>query len=514
MNSREAYNGKHFSLGDLLDAAKSVADETPAAAINTLPKKKVAAEKQKKAEADKKAAAKKKSASEPSSLIPPAPQNVVAVEVLATLPVIPALFAPSRTEDEPITLPEEPCRGRHARTVPLERDTAVSSFGRGDMPAQSWENAAAAPFRGNHAQSFPGAHMASEASALPPQAEAYRAHNPDLISEQRSALAQQRALDQLVKSVQPGDLASSSEFCANKVVLAEMRETIQKRQKDLMAKDSSVYLRSSRRLQAQKTPAQQSAPQEKAPAQAAAAGVTPRKQSVSTAAPASVAAATPVPTSADPFALLAETLQEAQKKRDRRKRLLIIFGVAIAFAVLVGLGIFAGYLVSTSGDEAASEQTHASATKNSSDSKKEGSGSASSNKGDTRDSSATPSAGSDSAAAPGVSPSKKDQSGVVVYSYEETDAAGVAHAVTETVAFDQEGQCATSTREAACADAAAAEAYCAAAKQSFAAAYREGVVEGSKAKVKVDVSTKKLDREHYEDMLRTSVLALSIVKKS
>ncbi|MEG0477726.1 MAG: hypothetical protein RR572_08700, partial [Raoultibacter sp.] len=158
----------------------------------------------------------------------------------------------------------------------------------------------------------------------------------------------------------------------------------------------------------------------------------PRQQSGSTAAPASVAAATPVPASADPFALLAETLQEAQKKRDRRKRLLIIFGVAIAFIVLVGLGIFAGYLVSTSGDAAAPEQTQASAVKPS-DSKKEGSGSASGNKGDTTDSSATPSAGSDSAAAPGVSPSKKDQSGVVVYSYEETDAAGVAHAVTETV---------------------------------------------------------------------------------
>ncbi|MEG1097711.1 MAG: hypothetical protein RSD80_02640, partial [Raoultibacter sp.] len=213
---------------------------------------------------------------------------------------------------------------------------------------------------------------------------------------------------------------------------------------------------------------------------------TPRQQSVSTAAPASVAAATPVPTPVDPFAPLAATLQEAQKKRDRRKRLLIIFGVAIAFAVLVGLGIFAGYLVSTSGDEAAPEQTHTSAAKPS----------------------------EPSGATPGVSPSKKDQSGVVVYSYEETDAAGVTHAVTETVAFDQEGQCTTSTREAACADAAAAEAYCAAAKQSFAAAYREGVVEGSKAKVKVDVSTKKLDREQYEDLLRKTVSALSIVKKS
>ncbi|MEF9925776.1 MAG: hypothetical protein RR757_04495 [Raoultibacter sp.] len=435
MNSRKAYEEKQLSLNDLMDAAHSPAAENPAAA-------------------------KKKSASEPSSLIPPAPQNVVAVEVLATLPVIPALFAPSRTEDEPITLPEEPCRGRHARTVPLERDAAA--------------------FRGNHAQSFPGAHTASETSALPPQAEAYRAHNPDLISEQRTILDQQRALDQLVKSVQPGDFVSSSEFCANKVVLAEMRETIQKRQKDLMAKDSSVYLGSSRRLQ---VPASQ---QEKMPAQAAAAGTTPRQQSVSTAAPASVAAATPVPTPVDPFAPLAATLQEAQKKRDRRKRLLIIFGVAIAFAVLVGLGIFAGYLVSTSGDEAAPEQTHASAAK--------------------------PSA--PSGATPDTSPSKKDQSGVVVYSYEEKDAAGVTHAVTETVAFDQEGQCTTSTREAACADAAAAEAYCAAAKQSFAAAYREGVVEGSKAKVKVDVSTKKLDREQYEDLLRKTVSALSIVKKS
>ncbi|MEG0619500.1 MAG: hypothetical protein RR477_00025 [Raoultibacter sp.] len=464
MNSRKAYEEKQLSLNDLMDAAHSPAAENPAAA-------------------------KKKSASEPSSLIPPAPQNVVAVEVLATLPVIPALFAPSRTEDEPITLPEEPCRGRHARTVPLERDAAA--------------------FRGNHAQSFPGAHTASETSALPPQAEAYRAHNPDLISEQRTILDQQRALDQLVKSVQPGDFVSSSEFCANKVVLAEMRETIQKRQKDLMAKDSSVYLGSSRRLQ---VPASQ---QEKMPAQAAAAGTTPRQQSVSTAAPASVAAATPVPTPVNPFAPLAATLQEAQKKRDRRKRLLIIFGVAIAFAVLVGLGIFAGYLVSTSGDEAAPEQTHTSTTKNSSDDgKKEGSGSVSGNKGDTRDSSATPSTGSDSAATPGVAPSKKDQSGVVVYSYEETDAAGVTHAVTETVAFDQEGQCTTSTREAACADAAAAEAYCAAAKQSFAAAYREGVVEGSKAKVKVDISSKKLDREQYEDLLRTTVSALSIVKKS
>ncbi|MEG0477748.1 MAG: hypothetical protein RR572_08815, partial [Raoultibacter sp.] len=82
MNSREAYDGKHFSLDDLLGAAQSVADESSAAAA-------------------------KKSSSEPSLPVPPVPQDVVAVEVLATLPVIPALFAPSRTDDEPITLPEE-----------------------------------------------------------------------------------------------------------------------------------------------------------------------------------------------------------------------------------------------------------------------------------------------------------------------------------------------------------------------------------------------------------------------
>ncbi|MEG2851108.1 MAG: hypothetical protein RR866_05375, partial [Raoultibacter sp.] len=376
MNSRKAYEEKQLSLNDLMDAAHNPA------------------------------AAKKKSSSEPSSLTSSTAQDVVAVEVLATLPVIPALFAPSRTEDEPITLPEEPCRGRHARAVPLERDSAAASASWGDARAEFGNNAAAVPPRGNHAQSFVAAQTGAEASALPPQAEAYRAHSPALISEQRSALAQQRAVDQLVKAVQPGNLASSSEFCANKAALAEVRATIQERQKDLMAKDTSVYLGSSRRPQAQKTPAQQPASQqEKVPAQAVTVATTPRQRA---------AASAPAP--ADPFAPLAATLQEAQKKRDRRKRILIIFGVVIAFAVLVGLGIFAGYLVSTSGDEAAPEQTHASAAK--------------------------PSA--PSGATPDTSPSKKDQSGVVVYSYEEKDAAGVTHAVTETVAFDQEGQCATS----------------------------------------------------------------------
>lgn len=109
---------------------------------------------------------------------------------------------------------------------------------------------------------------------------------------------------------------------------------------------------------------------------------------------------------------------------------------------------------------------------------------------------------------------QRDLSGTVVYRYTTPDASGEERTTTETVAFGQDGLCVTSTLEVTLSDADAVEEFLSELERDYGPSYREGEAQGSNARVVLDVSANKLDRERYEDELRVSVEDLAIVKKS
>lgn len=110
--------------------------------------------------------------------------------------------------------------------------------------------------------------------------------------------------------------------------------------------------------------------------------------------------------------------------------------------------------------------------------------------------------------------SGEDRSGTVVYRYVMRVGKDESRTVTETVKFNSEGLCETSIMEATFADGEAAAAFLDTLSRSYASAYVDGTVDGATAVSTIDVSANELDREAYEDTLRTSVTDLSIVKKS
>lgn len=109
---------------------------------------------------------------------------------------------------------------------------------------------------------------------------------------------------------------------------------------------------------------------------------------------------------------------------------------------------------------------------------------------------------------------QRDLSGTVVYRYTTFDAEGVEQITTEAVTFGSDGLCLTSTLEVTLPDEEAVEAFLAELERDYGSSYQEGEAQGLNARVVVDVSANKLDRERYEDALRVSVDELTIVKKS
>ena len=108
----------------------------------------------------------------------------------------------------------------------------------------------------------------------------------------------------------------------------------------------------------------------------------------------------------------------------------------------------------------------------------------------------------------------EDRSGTVVYRYVTTDAAGNGQTVTESVHFGVNGLCETSAMEVEFGGAEEAEAFAESVRRDYGSAVRVVEVDGTNVHAEIDASMNRLDREAYEDALRSSVRDLAIVKKS
>lgn len=189
---------------------------------------------------------------------------------------------------------------------------------------------------------------------------------------------------------------------------------------------------------------------------------------------------------------------EAEKARRSAMRTLKIgIGAAVAVMGLIcTVGLLGGLTAFVGGSPADGATSQVSAAQDAPSSSTSGSR----NQGKATDSAAKP--------------KQENLSGEVVYRYTTSQGGEGEQSVTETVAFGRDGLCTTSTLEAQFADEEAAASFVESLRNDYGSALKEAATDGANAKVTVDVSPNKLDREAYEDTLRISVEDLMIVKKS
>lgn len=193
----------------------------------------------------------------------------------------------------------------------------------------------------------------------------------------------------------------------------------------------------------------------------------------------------------EPPVSIADGMKTADSKRKRRRAIIIaIVAVLVAAAAAVGVLAYTGII--DLGGIVASQSGQ-----------QDSSGSAS-QRGSA--SGGTPMSSSRSSSA-------SDQSGTVIYEYTATTSDGVAYNVNDTVTYDGEGKCQSTTMklefpdESSCAD------FLANLERDYGSDYKLDAQNGATATVTINIGSLKFDREQYEDALRYSVEELTVLKK-
>ena len=125
-------------------------------------------------------------------------------------------------------------------------------------------------------------------------------------------------------------------------------------------------------------------------------------------------------------------------------------------------------------------------------------------------SSASSSAGSSSASS---GTGSGDLSGTVVYQYSANTASGVQYKVEETVSFQANGDCQSSTMNMTFPDAASAKTFTDNLARDYGSSFKLDSLNGENAVVTIDNSGLHLSRDEYENALRYSVVDLVVLGK-
>lgn len=200
---------------------------------------------------------------------------------------------------------------------------------------------------------------------------------------------------------------------------------------------------------------------------------------------------------------ISEGMKEGMLEHCRIVRIKIAASI-VASLLLVALGLGAATQCSDPGDAGDAPQAAPVETSTSSEASDPGAGQPGRSEGQAE------SAGQKDA----PSTPSEDRSGTVVYRYVTTDAAGNGQTVTESVHFGANGLCETSAMEVEFGGAEEAEAFAESVRRDYGSAVRVVEVDGTNVRAEIDASMNRLDREAYEDALRSSVRDLAIVKKS
>lgn len=200
---------------------------------------------------------------------------------------------------------------------------------------------------------------------------------------------------------------------------------------------------------------------------------------------------------------ISEGMKEGMLEHCRIVRIKIAAGI-VASLLLVALVLGAATQCSGPGDAGDAPQAAPVETSSSSEASDPGAGQPGRSEGQAE------SAGQKDA----PSTPSEDRSGTVVYRYVTTDAAGNGQTVTESVHFGANGLCETSAMEVEFGGAEEAEAFAESVRRDYGSAVRVVEVDGTNVHAEIDASMNRLDREAYEDALRSSVRDLAIVKKS
>ncbi len=195
----------------------------------------------------------------------------------------------------------------------------------------------------------------------------------------------------------------------------------------------------------------------------------------------------------EPPISIADGLKSADSRRKRRRGIIIaVVVVILAAAALFGALLYTG-TISLNGF-GASSSAHTSA-------------------GTPGSASHGAAANSASSSSSSRSSSASDQSGTVIYEYTATTSDGVSYKVNDTVTYDAEGKCQSTTMKLEFPDEAACNDFLANLERDYGSAYRLDTQSGTTATVTIDISALKFDREEYEDALRYSVEELTVLKK-
>lgn len=200
---------------------------------------------------------------------------------------------------------------------------------------------------------------------------------------------------------------------------------------------------------------------------------------------------------------ISEGMKEGMLEHCRIVRIKIAAGI-VASLLLVALVLGAATQCSGPGDAGDAPQAAPVETSSSSEASDPGAGQPGRSEGQAE------SAGQKDA----PSTPSEDRSGTVVYRYVTTDAVGNGQTVTESVHFGANGLCETSAMEVEFGGAEEAEAFAESVRRDYGSAVRVVEVDGTNVHAEIDASMNRLDREAYEDALRSSVRDLAIVKKS
>lgn len=198
-----------------------------------------------------------------------------------------------------------------------------------------------------------------------------------------------------------------------------------------------------------------------------------------------------------------EGMRKSTSGRKKRRRVIIILAILI---VLLGGGAAAYLILSEQGVVPRISIETATVPVTSQDS---------SNGGNANAANASNSSAASSATDPGTTPDTPaggDLSGTVVYQYTANTASGVEYKVEETVTFQANGDCQSSTMNMTFPDAASAKTFTDNLARDYGTSFKLDSLNGNNAVVTIDNSGLHLTRDEYENALRYSVSDLVVNK--
>lgn len=192
----------------------------------------------------------------------------------------------------------------------------------------------------------------------------------------------------------------------------------------------------------------------------------------------------------EPPVSIADGMKNADKRRRRRRSIIIVIVVLIVAAIGGAVFLSASGIVDFQHMFSSSSSSSSSAQ-----------------------SSAQSSSSRSSSASASSSQAAQDLSGTVIYEYTATTSDGVSYKVNDTVAYNSEGLCQTTTMQLQFPDEASCAAFLENLQRDYGSDYRLNSQDGAGASVTINISSLEFDRDQYEDALRYSVEDLMVLKK-